>query len=553
MSSIGFSGIGSGLPIDDIIKATVNAEAVPLQRMDAQRKLANEQLSAFSTLASRLDGLSSAMRKLKGSENFELLKSTSSNTSLFTATADHRAGATNGQYNIKVLSEAQAYRWTSAPVDKDDQLTGNFTLGDTTFDIEAVLEDGKRSLNDLREYINKEHGKDVSASLVNVNDTTARLVLTAKTTGEAGRLNIEATNLATDTALSSQPYYSQVESTGFIDADTNFTGAKLTVNGEAFEANSLGALSDAINAHSAFSGKIKAEVITNQAGEKRLEIRNLQRDGELNISFTDFDPAVDLDNSFSASNTGLLDAHIQIDGIDVYSNTNSFSDVISGVSINLAQGASLQGNNAASLNVSRDDAEIKGRIDQFLKAYNDVVIHLNEAKKGPLAKEGIIRAVEDTLRDVLYTPTGGDGNLGNTLNALGIGTYVERGWVPGAGSNSRNGTLEITDQSRFNDVLNDDFEKLAFIFGEADTGYAARFEQAANQLTTELIPMRSKGLSAEVRRIETRMEDTNRRLDLLEERLYKQFNAVDAMIAQMNSTGSYITQQFEGLPGYTRK
>lgn len=465
MSSIGFSGIGSGLPIDDIIKATVNAEAVPLQRMDAQRKLANEQLSAFSTLASRLDGLSSAMRKLKGSENFELLKSTSSNTSLFTATADHRAGATNGQYNIKVLSEAQAYRWTSEAVNKEQQLTGTFTLGDTTFNIENVLEDGKRSLNDLREYINKEHGKDVSASLVNVNDTTARLVLTAKTTGEAGRLDIQASNLATDTGLSTKP------------------------------------------------------------------------------PFDENDP----------DNTQRLDAHIQIDGIDVYSNTNSFSDVISGVSINLAQGASLQGNNAASLNVSRDDAEIKGRIDQFLKAYNDVVIHLNEAKKGPLAKEGIIRAVEDTLRDVLYTPTGADGNLGNTLSALGIGTYVERGWVPGAGSNSRNGTLEITDQSRFNDVLSGDFEKLAFIFGEADTGYAARFEQAANQLTTELIPMRSKGLSAEVRRIETRMEDTNRRLDLLEERLYKQFNAVDAMIAQMNSTGSYITQQFEGLPGYTRK
>ena len=474
MNNIGFSGIGSGIPIDDIVKATVNAEAVPLVRLDKQKKLANEQISAFSAMASRLDALASAMNKLKGPENFELLKSTSSNDKLFTATANHRNGATAGQYDIKVISEAKAYRWTSEEVDKTTQLTGEFTVGDKTFNIEDVLEEDKRSLDDLRAYINKEFGKEVSASLVNVGGDQARLVLTSKKTGEEGRLGVSSTALATDAALTSKP---------------------------------------------------------------------------------EFDPA-------DPDNTERLDAHIKINDIDAYSSTNTFKEVVSGVTITLAQGASLQSNKSANLTVARDDAEIKNRIDNFIKAYNDVVIHLNEAKKGPLAGEGVIRAVESVLRDTLYTPTGGDGNLENTLNSLGIGTFVERGWEAGSEASSRNGTLEITDQERFNNVLENDFERLAFIFGDEETGYAARFEQAAKRLTSDtvengqiaqgLIPMRRKGLNAEIKRLDERIESTNARLDLLEARLYKQFNAVDAMIANFNSTGNYLTQQFANLPGYTR-
>ena len=489
IGNIGFSGIGSGLPIDDIIKATVQAESVPLKRLQADKEFAQAQISAYGQLSSRLSGLRTAMADLKGIDKFEQLKATSGNNELFTATANHRTGATAGNYSVEVLKGADNARWVSEARDREEQLTGAFELqvdGKTIeFNIEDVLDEGKRSLDDLRSYLNKEHGEQLSVNLVNVGEVggnqQARLVINSQISGEAGR----------------------------------------------FGAVSIGGL----NQDAGLSTQAKDQA------------------------------AID-----SGDFTTSLDAHIRVDGIDVSSSNNRFENVISGVTINLAEGVNSLVNpgepRSASLGVAQDKDAIKGRVDNFIMAYNDLVIHLNEQKKGKLAGESVLRSIENTLRDTLTTPTGDGSDLGNTLSALGIGTFVERGWNPGDESSSRNGTLEIMDSDRFNDVLENNMERLAFIFGDPETGYAKRFEQLATRLERDsvvdgrnqqgLVSSRVQGLNREIGRIDDRITSTDRRLDLLEQRLYSQFGTVDSLIANINASGDYLAAQFENLPGYTR-
>ncbi len=39
----------------------------------------------------------------------------------------------------------------------------------------------------------------------------------------------------------------------------------------------------------------------------------------------------------------------------------------------------------------------------------------------------------------------------------------------------------------------------------------------------------------------------------LEARLYKQYNAMDLLVANLNATGSYITAQLDNMPGVVKQ
>lgn len=609
MANIGFSGLGSGLPIDDIIKATMKAESVPLVRMENEKILANEQISAYGSLTSRLDSLSSAMKKLKGEEKFETVAAKSTNEKAFTATADHRLGAVAGNYNVQVLSKAESYRWVSESLDSNQAFSGSIKIGDTTLELGTPILDGDGvatgertawTLDDLRQAINDNDDlKDkVSANLVNEGGGQARLVLNAKESGEVGRLTINTDDLKQQVKLSSDASlsqkdatidgldYTQTHSSGFYNSDeviasgsiklSNFSGSgTLTDLSVDLTGKNLADAAAEINAKIAddtnLNGKLKAFIVTSaDSTQSRLEMRATTgvSNFKMTLENTVFDNAttspVGEDATLSTQAGAELDAKITIDGIAASSSTNSFTNVVSGVDITINPDAVLNGTDpvGGTLGVARDDASISDRIDEFVKAYNDVVIHLNEAKKGPLAKEGVIRSVENTLRDTLFTPSGGKGDLQNTLASIGITSFVQKGWEPGEAANSRNGTLEI-DRTKLNQMLAEDFEKVAFIFGNEETGYASRFEKVARQLTSDsvidgqinkgLISTRKNGLTAQIGRIDKRIAATDMRLELLEARLYKQFNAADSMSAKFNNTASYLAQQMENLPGYTRK
>lgn len=470
MSGISFSGIGSGLPVNEIVAATMKAEAAPLQRMELDRKFAQSQISAYGQLATRLDALGSAMGELKGLDKFQQLAARSSNDNLFTASASHPRGATAGSYNLVVEAEARNYQHITQGKNTEDALTGTLTfagLGPDNSDI--VLDINGKKLDEVRAMINEDDrlkGR-VSANLVNTSGTEARLVMKSELTGDTGRFTATFTgaSLAKDTAASS--------------------------------------------------------------------------------------PAFDPDNKSTS-----LDARITVDGIEATSSTNTFTNLITGVDITLAQGASLQGNKSANLSVRRDDDAILDSLNKFVKAYNDVIIHLNEAKNGPLKQEGVIRSVNSMLRDELMSPTNGDDK--QFLSLVGINTFVETG---GDGSNPSNGTLRI-DNAAFTKALDENFDLVANMIGNPETGYAARFETLAKRMTSTtvvdgqinkgLIELRRDGLNAEVRRIDDRIEATEYRLELFEERLRAQFNAIEGMVANMNATSGYLAQQLSNLPGYTR-
>jgi flagellar hook-associated protein 2 len=53
--------------------------------------------------------------------------------------------------------------------------------------------------------------------------------------------------------------------------------------------------------------------------------------------------------------------------------------------------------------------------------------------------------------------------------------------------------------------------------------------------------------------IKTQTENLNRRVEQMQSRLLAQFNAMDALVGQLKSTGDQLAQVFANLPGVVKK
>jgi len=68
-----------------------------------------------------------------------------------------------------------------------------------------------------------------------------------------------------------------------------------------------------------------------------------------------------------------------------------------------------------------------------------------------------------------------------------------------------------------------------------------------------LIDARTDGLNTGIENINKQRAALNTKLDTLEARLFRQFNAMDQIVAQLQSTGSFLEQQLDNLPGVVRE
>ena len=85
-------------------------------------------------------------------------------------------------------------------------------------------------------------------------------------------------------------------------------------------------------------------------------------------------------------------------------------------------------------------------------------------------------------------------------------------------------------------------------------GFAVRLHNLTDGYlkTDGIIETRTKGLEDKIEGFDDDRLALNERLSLLETRLFRQFNALDALLAQLSLTSNFLTQQLDNLPGVTR-
>lgn len=192
----GITGIGSGLDINAIVTAMVNAEKAPKEAQLARLQTkSSTKLSALGQLKSALSEFQTALKNLNKPSLFENRAAVSSDLNALTATADKTA--LTGNYSIKVNQLATGSKVASAALGGGYTTAGGGTLtvklGASDPGIDVSIAAGA-SLAEVRDTLNvalKDSG--ISANLVtNPGDGTTRLVLTSSNTGEGKDIELSS-------------------------------------------------------------------------------------------------------------------------------------------------------------------------------------------------------------------------------------------------------------------------------------------------------------------------------------------------------------------------
>ncbi len=231
-----------------------------------------------------------------------------------------------------------------------------------------------------------------------------------------------------------------------------------------------------------------------------------------------------------------LDATATIEGIAITSASNTLTDAVPGLTLNLQQ------TGKSTVTVSNDTKPAKDAIDGFVKAYNTIVSNLSNLTKYDAgsktagALQGDATAVG--LLNTLTNMVGATGPAGTSYSRMSdVGLELQR-----------DGTL-TTNTTKLTAALANPTDLKTFFSAagttSTDTGMARRFYDYAFGATgiDGLVTSRSNALQQAVSRNKSDMDRMQARIDKTEERLYKTYSALDGKMASLNAMNSYITQQ----------
>ncbi|WP_286823483.1 MULTISPECIES: flagellar filament capping protein FliD [unclassified Idiomarina] len=236
MPLVSSTGARSGLDLEGIIKATLEAERVPkTNRLDQQEGRLQVELSAVGEMRSVLSKLQDASEKLSGGDLFSAMKASikqPESGDVVTVESTDDAGA--GDFNISVTQLAKGSRAVSADgafADSDTEVNTNagsltFGAGDNSFTLD--IEAGS-SLEDIRKAVNSSQDNfGVTADIINTG-TEAKLVFRSSVSGAGNDLTVTNDNAEFD-AISTQANGGGAGGMAIADAD-KATDAIIEIDG----------------------------------------------------------------------------------------------------------------------------------------------------------------------------------------------------------------------------------------------------------------------------------------------------------------------------------
>lgn len=376
--------------------------------------------------------------------------------------------------------------------------------------------------------------------------------ITATTTASAlpGSYRVEVSQLATSGTLASARVNTKdqpLDLQGATSLKLNFgsgDSADIAIAAD----STLSGIRDAINANK--ESGVNATIINDGAGY-RLALSSKATGVDASIdsfSFVDAAGTVVAGPFGEATEVGAKqqgqDAALTVNGIAISSAKNQIEGAIQGVTLNLGELSIAAGETATStVNIERDTLKQREAINGFVKAFNDLKGTIGkltafDSKSGSAAEllgDSTVRTIESRLRSVL---TGGmEGGELSSLSQLGI-------------TLQRDGTLEV-DDAKLSDLVANNPQALSdFFAGDAiEGGLAGKIEASIGQMLGDSGVLKGaiSGAENRVKSLDTRYERMEKSIEGTISRYRSQFSQLDVMIAQMNSTSSYLTQQFDAL------
>ncbi|NOX36867.1 MAG: flagellar filament capping protein FliD [Calditrichaeota bacterium] len=243
-----------------------------------------------------------------------------------------------------------------------------------------------------------------------------------------------------------------------------------------------------------------------------------------------------------------LNAIVLIDGITVTSNSNTIEDAIEGLTITLHK---RQESTEApvTINVTNDVEAIKGKIEDFINAYNEVMdfIQSNTAvntttyERSTFSGDFSVMQLRLQLRQEIAEPVDGlPSGYPTILSEIGIST-------------DRDGKLSISDSDKLEDMIRNNLEQVEALFNSSD-GYSGRLDSILEEMTSGegVIESRKDVLSSQINRINNRIELLQKQIDRKMEYYRDQFSRLQAAYAMYTAQFNYVSSVVQAgffIPG----
>lgn len=232
------------------------------------------------------------------------------------------------------------------------------------------------------------------------------------------------------------------------------------------------------------------------------------------------------------------DAAATINGLPVTSATNTFSNVVSGVSLTVAEVTTA----AATVTVSKDTSAITSAVNGFVEAYNALNDALNEVTKyDPSTKSGSLLqgdaaaiGLQSAMRGILQSST--SGSAYKRLADIGITQQL-------------GGNLAV-DATKLNTALTTKLDDVKSLFkidnnNTLTNGVALKFKTFSQGLLASDGMFSTKDASLK-RALDANTKDkarVNDKVARVEAALNRKYSALDAQVSNLNALNAYISQQ----------
>ncbi|MFY8326046.1 flagellar filament capping protein FliD [Pseudoalteromonas sp. ZZD1] len=233
-------------------------------------------------------------------------------------------------------------------------------------------------------------------------------------------------------------------------------------------------------------------------------------------------------------------AVIKVDGLSITNDTNTFKDAVQDMTI-VAKRKSVD-NETAKLSVEYDKSSVTKLVDELVTNYNNLIgqIGLQTRVDKPLNGDSTIRSFDAQLVGTLSTELTDAGPFSSIFD-IGLGI-------------DKDGYLEKSSLVRsLSEAMDENFDDIGKAFA-GENGLATKFEALlSNYVDSDgIMKQRENSLNEQLDELEDDVINHEYRMESLEARLREQYAGLDVLLAQMQSTQSYLSAQLSSLPGFTK-
>lgn len=291
------------------------------------------------------------------------------------------------------------------------------------------------------------------------------------------------------------------------------------------EGLTLAALASAVN--SAQDANVSASVVRTAEGYK---LMLTGRGTGAASSFTVTNALAGGDEALvTSTQRTATDASIELNGVAVTSDTNTFSEAIAGASFTIQQELP----NPVVVTITASTDSVKSLVEKVSAAFKDVTKFLaaqqspsSGSQAGNIGRDPLVRGLRSSLAHLL------------TAGYATGGTYTSLAEV--GFSFSRTGELQF-DANAFDEAMTRDKSSVEALFRGADgkSGAFGALATAVSRYTEAggLLPNTQDRLTNQSTKLTARIDMMEQRLEIRRLALQREFIAADQAIAQLNSQG----------------